>query len=109
MSKQMSKHDNQFVGDVLAAQAIWGVIWPAVKDDHELATFLTNRAYVRGIPLNDLQGKNRDALITCVLNVSPSKDGSDELVAIAQTVAILGEGMKISRELATAAKNATGL
>ena len=105
----MSKHDNQFVGDVLAAQAIWGVIWPAVKDDHELAIFLTNRAYVRGIPLNDLQGKNRDALITCVLNVSPSKDGSDELVAIAQTVAILGEGMKISRELATAAKNATGL
>lgn len=107
----MSKphNNNPFIGDVLAIQAIWKVLFPAVGDDHELATFLTNRAYVRGIPLNDLKGKNRDALITCVLNVSPSKDGRDDLVAIAQTVAILGEGMKISRELATAAKNATGL
>lgn len=100
--------DNPFVGDVLACQAIWKVIWPAVGDDHELATFLTNRAYVRGIPLNDLRGKRRDALITRILNVSPSEDGRDELLAIAQTVAILGEGMKISRELATAAQNATG-
>ena len=106
----MSKphNNNPFSGDVLALRAIWQVLFPAVGDDHELATFLTNRAYVRGIPLNDLKGKNRDALRTCVLNVSPSKDGRDDLVAIAQTVAILGEGMKISRELATAAKNATG-
>ena len=101
--------NNPFVGDELALKVIWKVIWPAVKDDLELATFLTNRAYVRGIPLNDLRGKRRDALITRILNVSPSEDGRDELIAIAQTVAILGEGMKISRELATAAKNATGL
>ena len=39
---------------------------------------------------------------------SQAKYWSD-LTAIAQTVAILGEGMKISRELATAAQNATGI
>ena len=32
-----------------------------------------------------------------------------ELLAIAQAVAILGEGMKISRELAEAARKATGI
>lgn len=103
-----NKQSNPFIGDTLAVQAIWKVILPAVQDDLELATFLTNRAYARGIPLNDLRGTRRDALITRILNVSPHEDGRDELLAIAQTVAILGEGMKISRELATAAKNATG-
>ena len=32
-----------------------------------------------------------------------------ELLAIAQAVAILGEGMKISRELAEAARKVTGI
>ena len=67
-----------------AIEAIRKVIHPAVADDFELEQFLVKRAYNLGVPLNNLRGKN-------------------------QTVAILGEGMKISRELATAAQNATGI
>ena len=105
----MSKLDSPFIGDTLAVQAIWKVVFAATQDDQDLAVFLTNRAYNQGIPLNDLRGRSRDALIAKILKVKPSTKDCDELMAIAQTVAILGEGMKISRELATAAKNATGI
>ena len=86
------------------------VIHPAVADDFELENFLVHRAYALGVPLNNLRGRDRDELILMILKPAPSqaKYWSD-LTAIAQTVAILGEGMKISRELATAARNATGI
>ena len=104
----MSKRNSPFIGDTLATQAIWKVVFAATHDDPDLAVFLTNRAYTQGIPLNDLRGRSRDALVAKILKVKPSTKDCDEHMAIAQTVAILGEGMKISRELATAAKNATG-
>lgn len=93
-----------------AADAIRKVIHPAVADDFELENFLVNRAYALGVPINNLREQNRDGLILMILKPSPSqaKYWSD-LTAIAQTVAILGEGMKISRELAAAARNATGI
>jgi len=93
-----------------AEKVIRTVIHPAVADDFELENFLVHRAYALGVPLNNLRGKNRDELILMILKPAPSqaKYWSD-LTAIAQTVAILGEGMKISRELATAARNATGI
>ena len=93
-----------------AQDVIRKVIHPAVADDFELENFLVNRAYNLGVPLDKLRGRNRDELILMILKPAPSqaKHWSD-LTAIAQTVAILGEGMKISRELATAARNATGL
>ena len=93
-----------------AIEAIRKVIHPAVADDFELEQFLVKRAYNMGFLLNNLRGKNRDELILMILKPAPSqaKYWSD-LTAIAETVAILGEGMKISRELATAAQNATGI
>lgn len=95
---------------MIAIETIRKVIHPAVADDFELEQFLVKRAYNLGVPLNNLRGKNRDELILMILKPAPSqaKYWSD-LTAIAQTVAILGEGMKISRELATAAQNATGI
>ena len=93
-----------------AIEAIRKVIHPAVADDFELENFLVHRAYALGVPINNLRGQNRDGLILMIIKPAPSqaKYWSD-LTAIAQTVAILGEGMKISRELATAAQNATGI
>lgn len=93
-----------------AIESIRKVIHPAVADDFELEQFLVKRAYNMGVPLDNLRGKNRDELILMILKPAPSqaKYWSD-LTAIAQTVAILGEGMKISRELAAAARNATGI
>lgn len=93
-----------------AMDEIRKVIHPAVADDFELEQFLVKRACNMGVPLNNMRGKNRDELILMILKPAPSqaKYWSD-LLAIAQTVAILGEGTKISRELATAARNATGI
>jgi hypothetical protein len=93
-----------------ATDAIRKVIHPAVADDFELEQFLVKRACNMGFLLNNLRGKSRDELILMILKPAPSqaKYWSD-LIAIAQTVAILGEGMKISHELATDAKNATGI
>ena len=93
-----------------AIEAIRKVIHPAVADDFELENFLVHRAYALGVPINNLRGQNRDGLVLMILKPAPSqaKHWSD-LTAIAQTVAILGEGMKISRELAAAARNATGI
>lgn len=92
-----------------ALDAIKKVIHPVVGDDCQLEDFLVERAYSMGVPLNDLRGRNRDELIRVILRLSPSacKECS-ELRAIAQTVALLGEGMKISRDLANAAQQATG-
>lgn len=98
-----------FANDTLAHQAIYQVVFAAMQDDQDLAIFLTVRAYSLGIPMNDLRGRSRDALIAKILKVKPSTKDCDELVAIAQTVAILGSGMKITPELAIAAKNVTGL
>lgn len=92
-----------------AIEAIRKVIRPAVADDFELERFLVKRAYNWGFPLNTLRGKSRDELILMILKPAPSQSKYwSELIAIAQTVATLGEGMKISRELATAAQNAIG-
>lgn len=93
-----------------AIEAIRKVIHPAVADDFELENFLVHRAYALGVPINNLRGQNRDGLILMIIKPAPSqaKYWSD-LTAIAQTVAILGEGMKISRELAAAARTATGI
>ena len=95
---------------MIAIEVIRKVIHPAVADDFELEQFLVKRAYNMGVPINNLRGKSRDELILMILKPAPSqaKFWSD-LIALAQTVAILGEGMKISRELATAAQNATGI
>ena len=93
-----------------AMETIRKVIHPAVADDFELEQFLVERAYKLGFPINNLRGKNRDELILMILKPAPSQSKYwSDLVAIAQAVAILGEGMKISRELATAAQNATGI
>ena len=92
-----------------ALDVIRKTIHPALADDFELENFIVNRAYAMGFPLNELRGKSRDQLIVTILSPSPSTVNQwHDLLAIAQTVAILGEGMKISRELATAAQNATG-
>jgi len=93
-----------------AIDAIRKVIHPALADDFELENFLVHRAYALGFPLNNLRGQDRDSLILLILKPSPSKvKFYSDLNAIAQTVAILGEGMKISSELASAARNATGI
>jgi hypothetical protein len=94
---------------MIAMRTIRKVLQPALADDFELLDFMTHRAYAIGVPLDMLRGKNRDELIHLILKPTPS-DGNhwSELTAIAQTVALLGEGMKITRELATAAKEATG-
>lgn len=93
-----------------AIETIRKVIHPAVADDFELEQFLVKRAYNMGVPIDNLRGKSRDELILMILKPAPSQAKCwSDLIAIAQTVAILGEGMKISRELATAAQNATGI
>ena len=56
-----------FVGNELAIQAIWKVIYPACPGEDDLASFLTNRAYSRGIPLDQLKGKSRDELVKRIL------------------------------------------
>ena len=77
----------------LALQMIYEVVFAAMQDDQDLAVVLTNRAYNQGIPLNDLRDRSRDALVAKILKVKPSTKDCDELIAIAQTVAILGEGL----------------
>ena len=93
-----------------AEKAVRAVLTPALADDSELLDFLTHRAIAIGAPLDTLREKNRGELINLILKPSPS-DGDHwrELTAIAQTVAILGEGMKISKELEKAARKATGI
>lgn len=98
-----------FANDTLAHQAIYQVVFAAMQDDQDLAIFLTNRAYSLGIPMNDLRGRSRDVLVAKILKLKTPMNDGDELVAIAQTVAILGSGMKITPELAIAAKHVTGL
>lgn len=93
-----------------AEKAVRAVLSPALADDFELLDFLTHRAIAIGAPLDALRGKNRDELINLILEPSPSDgDRWSELTAIAQTVAVLGEGMKISKELEKAARQATGI
>ena len=93
-----------------ALVAIRQVINPVVGDDHQLEDFLVERAYTMGVPINDMRGKNREELIRVILKLSPSAcKECTNLRIIAQTVAILGEGMRISRELANTAKQATGV
>jgi len=60
-----------FIGNTLAIQAIWKVVFPVVGDDEQLCIFLTNRAYNRGIPLEQLQGLNRHDLINRIMYVYP--------------------------------------
>lgn len=91
-------------------KTIRNVIAPALADDFELRNFLARRAMAIGTPLDALRGKTRDMLIVEILKPAPAECNHwTDLTAIAQTVAILGEGMPISRELADAAKNATGI
>ena len=56
-----------FVGNELAIQAIWKVIYPACPGEDDLASFLTNRAYSRGIPLCQLKGKSHEEMIKLIL------------------------------------------
>lgn len=56
-----------FVGNELAIQAIWKVIYPACPGEDDLASFLTNRAYSLGIPLCQLKGKSREEMIKLIL------------------------------------------
>ena len=63
-----------FVGNELAVQAIWKVIYPACPGEDDVACLLTNRAYSRGIPLCQLKGKSRDELIKLIL-IEPAKEG----------------------------------
>lgn len=56
-----------FVGNELAIQAIWKVIYPACLGEDDLASFLTNRAYALGIPLCQLKGKSREEMIKLIL------------------------------------------
>ena len=56
-----------FVGNELAVQAIWKIIYPACPGEDDLAAFLTNRAYSRGIRPCQLKGKRRDELVKLVL------------------------------------------
>ena len=56
-----------FVGNELAIQAIWKVIYPACPGEDDVASLLTNRVYSRGIPLCQLKGKSRDELIRLIL------------------------------------------
>jgi len=60
-----------FIGNTLTIQAIWNVVFPVVGDDEQLCVFLTNRAFNRGIPLDQLRGLNRDALINRIIYVYP--------------------------------------
>ena len=81
-----------------------------VNDDGDF-TMIFARATSFGVEILEREAKrSRDELINLILKPSPS-DGDHwrELTAIAQTVAILGEGMKISKELEKAARKATGI
>ena len=62
-----------FVGNELSVQAIWKIIYPACPGEDDLAAFLTNRAYSRGITPDQLKGKKRDDLVKIILT-----DGADE-------------------------------
>ena len=62
-----------YIGNELAIQAIWKVIIPAVPGETGLAALLTNRAYSLGIPLNELRGLNREALINRILTKGGAK------------------------------------
>ena len=72
--KKMPGKYEVFVGNELAVQAIWKVIYPACLGEDDVACLLTNRAYSRGIPLCQLKGKSRDELIKLIL-IEPAKKG----------------------------------
>ena len=56
-----------FLGNELAIQAIWKVVYPACPGEDDIASLLTNRAYSLGIPLDQLKGKSRDELVKLIL------------------------------------------
>lgn len=56
-----------FVGQELAVQAIWKIVYPACPGETDLAMFLTNRAYSRGISIAQLRGKGRNALVKIIM------------------------------------------
>ena len=72
--KKMPDKYEVFVGNELAVQAIWKVIYPACPGEDDVACLLTNRAYSCGIPLCQLKGKSRDELIKLIL-IEPAKKG----------------------------------
>lgn len=65
--KECPKSYEVFIGNELAIQAIWKVVYPACPAEDDLASFLTNRAYSRGIPLDQLKDKGRDELVKLIL------------------------------------------
>lgn len=56
-----------FVGQELSVQAIWKTVHPACPGESDLAMFLTNRAYSRGISISQLRGKGRNALVKLIM------------------------------------------
>ena len=74
--KMMPDKYEVFVGNELAIQAIWKVIYPACPGEDDVAFLLTNRAYSYGIPLCQLKGKSRDELIKLIL-IEPMKKGGN--------------------------------
>lgn len=56
-----------FVGQELSVQAIWKTVHPACPGESDLAMFLTNRAYSRGISIAQLRGKGRNALVKLIM------------------------------------------
>ena len=72
--KKMPEKYETFLGNELAVQAIWKVIYPACPGEDDVASLLTNRAYSRGIPLCQLKGKSRDEMIKLIL-IEPAKEG----------------------------------
>lgn len=65
--KECPKSYEVFIGNELSIQAIWKVVYPACQAEDDLASFLTNRAYSRGIPLDQLKDKGRDELVKLIL------------------------------------------
>lgn len=74
--KKMPDKYEVFVGNELAVQAIWKVIYPACPGEDDVACLLTNRAYSLSIPLCQLKGKSRDELIKLIL-IEPMKKGGN--------------------------------
>ena len=74
--KKMPDKYEVFVGNELAVQAIWKVIYPACPGEDDVACLLTNRVYSLGIPLCQLKGKSRDELIKLIL-IEPMKKGGN--------------------------------
>ena len=74
--KKMPDKYEVFVGNELAVQAIWKVIYPACPGEDDVACLLTNRAYSLSIPLCQLKGKSRDELIKLILIEPMKKDGA---------------------------------